>query len=53
MPRPDPLPLVARRAAWDRLWQILLAPLAESESRAADTPARCPRQAPDQTGDRR
>ena len=23
---PEPLSLAARRAAWDRLWQILLAP---------------------------
>lgn len=26
MQAPDPLPLAARRAAWDRLWRILLTP---------------------------
>lgn len=31
MSRSSPLPLEARRAAWDRLWRILLAPPASQE----------------------
>ena len=31
MPLPSPLPLEARRAAWDRLWRILLAPPPEDQ----------------------
>ena len=27
----DPLPLATRRAAWDRLWRILLAPPRDDE----------------------
>jgi hypothetical protein len=38
MREPQPLPLEARRAAWDRLWRILLAtPIAEPVRRGTDT----------------
>ncbi len=33
---PAPLPLAARRAAWDRLWRILLAPPATDAGRVVE-----------------
>lgn len=54
MQQHNPLPLVARRAAWNRLWQILLAPVSEPTSgisqNAQGTDARA---IAEHTGDRR
>jgi len=38
MPLSNPLPLEARRAAWDRLWRILLAPPASQNPAAEANP---------------
>jgi hypothetical protein len=38
MPLSSPLPLEARRAAWDRLWRILLAPPASQNPAAEADP---------------
>jgi hypothetical protein len=53
MSQPSPLPLAARRAAWDRLWQILLAPVPECEpGSSAEQARKGSRQASDLTGER-
>jgi hypothetical protein len=47
MGAPNRLPLEARRAAWDRLWQILLAPQSDERSRhGTDAPERSQSDAP-------